>query len=442
MPNRVHFIDVPPPDVVWMLGSMVDSEDADSSESPVGEVRPGAIVGGVAETSSAAVASLPGEAGQPTIRFDTAGCRRRAYPVLVSDDEGNGKAADPQFAAEASRATRNDLSTWLGRFESAGIRASRHNSPDLSRQLVAAGRRPIDVILCHTLDTDTTVPLQGQWALRHPAELREGLDLLARLTGARRSMLAAAEPNAKRLQRRLRRLAEQDRQPRSNKMPDRAGLRVVTVANAYPQADPALLARELVRRTLSPGCLPPEVGLLIIDAVTAIAVGEVARGATTVRKQPVAVRDHSTDVAVLAEVYRGTRVVDLLMFLGMLHSDVNPNTPPIHAGDYLRGSAIPPDAIIDGGELVIHLDTPAAITAMLTPPTPCIRCGWCIEICPTGVHPAGLLDAMATQGQQRAKLADRFGAAACIGCGLCSFVCPSRLPLLPVAVAARDSLKK
>ena len=69
-------------------------------------------------------------------------------------------------------------------------------------------------------------------------------------------------------------------------------------------------------------------------------------------------------------------------------------------------------------------------------PEPCIRCGWCVQACPSRIHPAGLLEAAQLHDS---VLANRYGIDACIECGICSYVCPSRLPLLP---AIRELRKK
>src|SRR5581483_8994805 len=84
---------------------------------------------------------------------------------------------------------------------------------------------------------------------------------------------------------------------------------------------------------------------------------------------------------------------------------------------------IPPVAVAGGSEQVIHL------TALPAPvnPDPCIRCGWCVQACPTHVHPAAFLEA----GQRHDReMADAYGLASCIECGVCAHICPSRLPLL------------
>ena len=72
---------------------------------------------------------------------------------------------------------------------------------------------------------------------------------------------------------------------------------------------------------------------------------------------------------------------------------------------------------------MFHLSDPAGPVMA----DPCIRCGWCLEICPTGVHPAGVLEAAQ---RSDAEMARQFGAHACIACGLCNYICPSNLPLM------------
>jgi electron transport complex protein RnfC len=68
---------------------------------------------------------------------------------------------------------------------------------------------------------------------------------------------------------------------------------------------------------------------------------------------------------------------------------------------------------------------------------PCIRCGSCVESCPSGLVPlqmaaqvrAGDLDAVAASG-----LMD------CIGCGSCAYVCPAHLPLVQLFAHAKGEL--
>ena len=82
-------------------------------------------------------------------------------------------------------------------------------------------------------------------------------------------------------------------------------------------------------------------------------------------------------------------------------------------------------------------------------PTPCIACGWCVDVCPSGLTPVHLLelsqragagrgaDAIPSPGfMPRAQMAEE--ARHCIACGLCTYVCPSRLPLTEQIVRLRE----
>ena len=425
MPERQHFIDCSPPDVLWVLAGGGIA------------VAPGRRVAAGEALAEDALAPLGGQAGEPRDVTDTRGRTRRAVPVLLDDDAEKLTPPPSQEPARLDRVGRDDLPVWVEKLRLAGASADRHNSPDLLAQLRAATDRPVDSVVCHALEADPTLPLQIQWALRHPNELRDGLRLLARLVGAKHMLLAVGEADHRRLARLLKRLlAGRDIEPAADvdsgesvdlpleKGTEPLGLRLVPTRNAYPQADPTLLAWSLLSRRLRPGALPTDAGVLVLDAVAAVAVGFVARGAAVVARGPVGVRDHrreGAEVSVLADAWRGSRVGDVLGALGL--ADAGPS--PVRAGDFLRADAADFDAVLDGGELALHLPPPAPDP----PPAvePCIRCGWCLDICPTAVHPAGVLEA-AQRGDP--ALARRFGVDACIDCGLCQYVCPSKLPLM------------
>ena len=69
---------------------------------------------------------------------------------------------------------------------------------------------------------------------------------------------------------------------------------------------------------------------------------------------------------------------------------------------------------------------------------PCIRCGRCVEVCPSEISPV-----MITLAAERSlwDLARDYGAEECVECGNCSFVCPSRRPMLDLMRRAGAGLK-
>ena len=74
--------------------------------------------------------------------------------------------------------------------------------------------------------------------------------------------------------------------------------------------------------------------------------------------------------------------------------------------------------------------TTDAVVSLTTRPhvasAQCIRCGWCRDHCPVGLHVSMLNDRYELAQLARAG---RDGAMSCLACGVCSYVCPAQLPL-------------
>src|SRR5205823_620578 len=125
---------------------------------------------------------------------------------------------------------------------------------------------------------------------------------------------------------------------------------------------------------------------------------------------PLVVRDHRTSRADHRARYAFAPLgMCIREVLTSLYLDVT--DAMLRAGDLLRDIKITPDAQVSSGELVIHYSEPEPAVN----PEPCIRCGWCLEACPTRVQPAQVLDAAQRDDPESA---DGAGALACIDCGI------------------------
>jgi electron transport complex protein RnfC len=187
--------------------------------------------------------------------------------------------------------------------------------------------------------------------------------------------------------------------------------------NVYPQADPSILVYSVTKRRLRPGRLPTLQGVLLTDAVAAVAIGALVRRGEPMRQVPLCFRDRAGNgQMVIAPV--GMTLGDAIRRAGF------DRLPHLRQGALLSERVATREQAIGSGELVFHAlaDAPP-VTA-----DACVRCGWCLDVCPTRVSPVALLDAR--QQGNHLDLADAAGLHACVECGLCSFVCPSRLDLL------------
>lgn len=331
----------------------------------------------------------------------------RTVPSFVAWDRA-WDAVDPVAADLDSLQTiePSKIGEWVDRLYRANVSADRRGSPDLHGQLGQALRRSIDTVLCSVLDVDPAGCLSSAVAATFPAELLAGTLLLGRLTGASRLAVVADSRIRSSWLAVLRRLCRKHQ------------IRFESIINGYPQGDPTLLLYAMLGRRLRPRRLPTEQGAIVIDAAAAVALGRFALRDEPMTQLPVVVRDHVQHRTHFVIAPFETTMAALLDRLGMpVRGRV------LRGGDLLRDIRFPPEAVIGNGELILHVSEPQVAVN----PSPCTRCGWCVDACPTRVQPATVLEAA-----QRSDLllAERGGIEACIECGICSYVCPSHLPLL------------
>jgi electron transport complex protein RnfC len=331
-------------------------------------------------------------------------------PVVLAYATPSARSEDVLKGVEAK-----DLGLWIDRLRDGGVWVDRWTSPDLLGQLNAALRRPIDSVICNLLDVDPTVPLNAALAANYPQELLAGLALLSRVTEATRTWATIDMRTPLSWWTKLRPPGKGELRP-ALVVP---GFKLIPLVNDYPQADPSLLLYALLNRRLRPGRLPAELGVLVLDAAAAIAVGRLVLHDAPMLTVPLAIRDHERRESHFCTVPVGTLLGHVLRRLGLRPAA----QLVLRGGDVLRDICISGDAVIGGTELQVH----ASPHEPPINPDPCIRCGWCFESCPTRVQPANCLEAAQ---RDDAGLAIKFGISGCIDCGICSYVCPSHLPIL------------
>jgi electron transport complex protein RnfC len=354
-------------------------------------------------SSHAPLAPVDGTIGSLATAQLTSG--RRVHAIELNVNAKQSSPAEEFFKKPEPAADRSALGAWIDRLRSAGLWADRSISPDLIAQLNHSLARPIDMVICTVLDVDAGLRLNAALAARQAEDVVRGVLLMARLTGARRTAIVIEQNSTPAWAMPIRTVGESAR------------IVMIELPNDYPQSDPTLMLYTIARRRLRPGQLPTTQGVFLLDAAAAAGVARAQRGEPCLTT-PLAIHDHIREQAHFLRVPLGMQLGDVLQRLGIASDQVT-----LRGGDLLRDIQLSPSAIIAGAELTIHL-TPPELPAN---PEPCIRCGWCLEACPTRVQPAVVLEAAQ---RKDIAMAQRGGIHACIECGLCSHVCPSGLPLL------------
>jgi Na+-translocating ferredoxin:NAD+ oxidoreductase subunit C len=220
----------------------------------------------------------------------------------------------------------------------------------------------------------------------------------------------------------------------------------------YPQGDDAVLVRTLLGLLLPQRGYATDVGCVVQDVQQCVAAYEAVVEGKPFVERVVSVAGSAVKEPGNYRVRVGTPVGDLL------EKNLRCNGR-IVIGSVLRGSAV--------GDLEIPIvkETPAVIalreaepellpvagpgfdrdsftgvyvslpwvrykratTSLNGNPRPCVKCGYCVDVCPQNLVPALLGKYSANGLLSEAQALDIF---ACIECGLCAYVCPSKIPLL------------
>ncbi len=192
--------------------------------------------------------------------------------------------------------------------------------------------------------------------------------------------------------------------------------RLVPLLDRYPQAHPLLLLRTVCSSRFYANESPLDRGVICLDAVTCWAIGCALINGSGPGVRPLEIFSDGAEPGIVY-VRPGENIGKILDGAGIAWRGRD-----CIAGGMLTGQQVNPETgQIDWatGSLSVR-DLPAAELEC-----DCIRCGWCVSVCPVELNPLALIGQLRLDyppiGEQEAT--------ACVQCGLCSYVCPSRLPL-------------
>jgi electron transport complex protein RnfC len=200
------------------------------------------------------------------------------------------------------------------------------------------------------------------------------------------------------------------------------GITVIQLKTKYPQGAEKMLIKAILDREVPVGGLPMDVGVVVNNIGTALAVAEAVTEQKPLVERVVTVTGSGIKEPKNLIARIGTPFQNLIDYCGGLVE----NTTKILMGGPMMGVAqhsldVP---VIKATSGILCMSDSDVIKEK---EFPCIQCGTCVNTCPMNLLPTRL-----AKLSQREKWedADNFGILSCIECGSCAFVCPSKIPLV------------
>ena len=218
------------------------------------------------------------------------------------------------------------------------------------------------------------------------------------------------------------------------------GIEVRAVPARYPMGSEKQLILSLTGLEVPAGGRPADIGVLVQNVGTVLAVREAIRHGRPLISRLLTVNGGCMREPGNVEVPLGTLAEEVIAFCGGLAQA----PARLLLGGPMMGLQLPSARVpvIKGTSGILAL---TAGEVAEREPGPCIRCSSCVRACPVGLLPLEMsrhIEAGDLPG------AIKYGLKDCIACGCCAYVCPSRIPLVQYfnhakgELAARDRARQ
>lgn len=202
---------------------------------------------------------------------------------------------------------------------------------------------------------------------------------------------------------------------------DEPRIEVCPLQTKYPQGGERSLINAITGRKVNSSMLPADVGCIVDNIDTVIAVYMAVCKTTPLMRRIVTVTGDAVTNPQNYNVKIGTNFQELVEAAGGFKNDPE----KLIAGGPMMGMALfSLDIPVTKTCSALTCFTKDEVAAM--EPTPCIRCGKCVTACPSNIVPVMMMKAAL---KNDCEGFEKINGMECMECGSCTFVCPAKRPL-------------
>jgi len=281
--------------------------------------------------------------------------------------------------------------------------------------------KPVDALILNGCECEPYLTCDHRIMLEKAEELLQGVKLLQKVLDVKKAYICIEDNKMDAISE----LSEKNDDP---------GIVIMKTPTKYPQGAEKQLIKATLDREVPPGGLPFDVGALVQNVGTAVAVYEAVKYNKPLLERVVTVTGQN-----IAEP--GNIMVKI-------------GTPLDHLLNECGGIKEEPAKVVMGGPMTgvaqedLEVPVVKAITGItVLPPAmafgeleymECVRCGKCVEDCPMLLYP-NQISIYGEAGMY--EKAEKWNTMDCIECGICAYVCPAQRPIVKFVQQAKPQIQ-
>lgn len=276
-------------------------------------------------------------------------------------------------------------------------------------KLTPPSGKVIDTVILNGCECEPYLTSDYRVMLEKNDDCLFGLKLIMIATGAKKGYIGI-ESNKRKAISLLRKISQEEK-----------NIQVIPLKTKYPQGGEKMLIKAILNREVPCGGLPLDVGVVVSNVGTAVAISEAVKFKKPLIERVVTVTGKVEDPSNLL-VPLGTPLSYCLGQCGGLKQ----GALRIIMGGAMMGISqytldIP---VIKGTSGILVLGREDSLSLK---EEPCIKCSRCVDHCPMGLLPTSLAKLVK---KERWEILGDYDIMDCIECGCCCYVCPSKIPLV------------
>lgn len=283
--------------------------------------------------------------------------------------------------------------------------------------------KKIDVVILNGAECEPYLTADHRLMLEQPDKIVRGLKIIMKILGVDTGYIGIEDNKLDAIDSMQKAVANE------------SGIYVKALKTKYPQGAEKQLIAAITGRQVPSGGLPMDVGVVVNNVGTAVAICNAVETGMPLIERVVTVSGNAIKEPKNLLVRIGTSFGEVINQCGGLLEQ----PARLISGGPMMGLAQHTMAVpVTKGTSGILALTKEEVQD--TNPLSCIRCGKCVEACPINLLPL-FLSGHALKGDYSAT--EELHVMDCIECGCCSFVCPSKRPILQsIRVAKREVINK